>query len=60
MGEGWPTREAVPRGFVRADERPTYRRGRAGIPCAHPVIGGRKTARREVFVVEDLPPLVIS
>jgi hypothetical protein len=24
------------------------------------VIGARKTARREVFVVEDLPPLVIS
>jgi hypothetical protein len=25
-----------------------------------PEFGARKTARREVFVVEDLPPLVIS
>ena len=60
MGEGWPKRQVVPRGFVGADERPTYRRGRAGISCAQPVIGARKTACREVFVVEDLPPLVIS
>jgi hypothetical protein len=56
MGEGRPKRGGAER--VRRLTRKA--RSAQRIVAALPEFGARKTACREVFVVEDLPPLVIS